>query len=398
MTRILIHDYSGHPFQAQLSRELARRGNDVLHLTFAGFQTPKGNLTRHADDPAGLAFGAVTLDEPFDKHSLVHRLRQEREIGRRTAAWVARFHPEVVISGNAPLDVQSIVASESRRQHAAFLFWIQDLYSVAIARALRQRFRLPGTLAAQRFIRLEASTLRSADGIVAITEDFIPALRNWGVALDRITVIENWAPLDEIYPVARDNEWARRHGLADRQVILYSGTLGMKHDPSLLVALAERLPDAVVLVVSEGPGADWLKSNSRGTNIRVLPFQPFEVLPAVLGTADLLVSILEPDAGVFSVPSKVLSSLAAGRAILAAIPVENLAARTIARARAGQVVDPRDRAAFAEAAAAILGDNDARLAAGVAARRYAEQAFDISAIADRFADAGMRAIRARVRQ
>ncbi len=31
--RILVHDYSGHPFQAQLSRELARRGHDVVHST-----------------------------------------------------------------------------------------------------------------------------------------------------------------------------------------------------------------------------------------------------------------------------------------------------------------------------------------------------------------------------
>jgi len=29
--RLLIHDYAGHPFQVQLSRELARRGHSVTH-------------------------------------------------------------------------------------------------------------------------------------------------------------------------------------------------------------------------------------------------------------------------------------------------------------------------------------------------------------------------------
>jgi len=29
--RIGIHDFSGHPFQVQLSRELASRGHEVVH-------------------------------------------------------------------------------------------------------------------------------------------------------------------------------------------------------------------------------------------------------------------------------------------------------------------------------------------------------------------------------
>lgn len=50
--KIIVSDYSGHPFQVQLSRELARRGHQVKHLHFAEFQTPKGNLQRQAADPA----------------------------------------------------------------------------------------------------------------------------------------------------------------------------------------------------------------------------------------------------------------------------------------------------------------------------------------------------------
>ena len=57
-------------------------------------------------------------------------------------------------------------------------------------------------------------------------------------------------------------------------------------------------------------------------SLRCLGFQPFEVLPDVLGSADVLVAILEPDAGVFSVPSKVLSYFCAGRPVLLAVPVK----------------------------------------------------------------------------
>ena len=50
--RISIVDYAGHPFQAQLSRKLAERGHDVLHLYFGQAITPRGMLTPTAEDPA----------------------------------------------------------------------------------------------------------------------------------------------------------------------------------------------------------------------------------------------------------------------------------------------------------------------------------------------------------
>ena len=45
--RISIVDYAGHPFQVQLSRKLAERGHDVLHLYFGQAITPRGMLTLH---------------------------------------------------------------------------------------------------------------------------------------------------------------------------------------------------------------------------------------------------------------------------------------------------------------------------------------------------------------
>ena len=49
--------------------------------------------------------------------------------------------------------------------------------------------------------------------------------------------------------------------------------------------------------------------------------------------------MIEADAGKFAVPSKVPSYMCAGRPILLAAPKENLAARTVARANAGIVVE-----------------------------------------------------------
>ena len=101
--RILVHDHCGHAFQVQLSRELARRGHDVLHLHCVNFTSPKGALTRLPGDPPNLAIEPVDLGEPFVKYHLRQRLAQERRYGPLWVERAAPFRPDVVLSGNTPL-------------------------------------------------------------------------------------------------------------------------------------------------------------------------------------------------------------------------------------------------------------------------------------------------------
>ena len=386
--RVLVHDYAGHPFQVQLSRALARRGHEVLHLHFSGFQTPKGPLTPRPDDPPTFRVTGLDIGQPFEKYRFLRRVWQERRYGRVLASEIRSFRPDVVISGNSPLDVQAAARQATMRVGGRFIFWMQDIYSIAIERVLRRRLPAIGAVIAARFTRMERALARGSDGVVAITEDFVPVLVKWGVAKERIAVVPNWAPADDLRRLPKDNPWAKEHRLARERVALYGGTLGLKHNPALLLELADALRgdvDARVVVVSEGLGADWLRARVSGrTNLLILPFQPFERLAEVIATGDVLLAILEPDAGVFSVPSKVLTYLTAGRAIVAAIPAENLAARTIRDAGAGVVVDPTDSAGFASATRQLLADAAGRVAAGGRASAYATATFDIERITSRF--------------
>jgi glycosyltransferase involved in cell wall biosynthesis len=251
-------------------------------------------------------------------------------------------------------------------------------------RLLGRRMPLRGQLVATRFSRLVRRLLKGSDAIVAITRDFQPILRDWNVDDGRVSIIPNWAPLDEVRPLPKVNTWSTEHGLANVPVLLYAGTLGRKHDPRLLLALADQLPEVRVVVVSEGAGTEHLRRNARGANLQILPLQPAEQLGELLASADVLVAVLDADANVFSVPSKVLTYLAAGRPILAAIPEANLAARTIKEASAGAVVEPDDTAAFVSAARSLIADASERDAAGARGRAYAERMFDIGPIAARF--------------
>jgi glycosyltransferase involved in cell wall biosynthesis len=387
--RILVHDYPGQPFQPQLSRHLAKLGHEVLHVFFADFQAPRGALTRREDDPPGFAIRGISLGRPFEKYNLFRRVFQEIAYGRKLAEAIGEFRPDVALAGNAPLDIQAISTKYCLRHRIPLVYWHQDIYSVAIDKILRRKFSLLGAAIGARYIALEKWLLRNSDHVVTITEDFLPILTEWGTPRDRITVIENWAAREDLTVQPRDNPWAREHGLADKLVFLYSGTLGLKHNPDLLLQLARRYrdrPEVRVVVNSEGLGSDWLRENGRGLdNLVLLPFQPFERLPEVLATGDVLISVLDPDAGIFSVPSKVLTYLSAGRPVLGSIPAENLAARIIVRNEAGLVAPPDDTQAFLAAAGRLADDTPLRARLGKNALDYATRTFDIDAITARFA-------------
>jgi colanic acid biosynthesis glycosyl transferase WcaI len=378
--RIVVHDYVGYAFPAQLARALAGRGHDVLHLHCRDFVAGKGRLERGEDDPAGLVFESVGLGEEFAKYDIPRRLWHERATGRELAGKVAAFRPDAVLSSNAPLFVQRALLRAARDSGARFVFWQQDVISAAAR-------RVAGAVAGWAAGLLERRLLRRSDAVVVISDDFLPLLRRWRVDEPRVAVIENWAPLDELPVVSRANAWSAEHGLDGRFVVLYSGALGVKHDPSLLLELArwagER--DAMVVVVSEGPGADWLAGRAAAEPaLRVLPYQPYARLPEVLGSADVLVALLEPTAAGFSVPSKVLTYLCAGRPLLGSMDRANLAARVVERSGGGVVVPASDGAALVAAVDELRANEERRSELGRRARGYAETAFDIDAIADRF--------------
>jgi colanic acid biosynthesis glycosyl transferase WcaI len=387
--RIVVCDYSGHPFQIELSRNLAARGHSVLHLHFAEFQTPKGVVTLQSSDAPTFAVEAVSLGQPFAKDKFLRRRFQELRIGALIAERALRFGPDIVVGCNMPLDAQHRLQQACLRAGIVFVFWLQDIYSAAIGHYLGERLGLPGRIIGNHYRRLERSLLGASDAVVAISDRFLPVLAEWRIPSNRVAVIPNWASLSEIRPMCKENGWARLHGLHDKTVALYTGTLGLKHNPAILLDLARAGAARAlqVVVLSEGKAAQWLEQAARHgqlDNLTVLPFQAMELYPQILGAGDILLAILGAEAASFSVPSKILSYLAAGKPIVAALAGDNDAAKIIVEAEAGFVASPNDNSTFTAQVLALAADPATRCKMGDNGRAFAERNFAIEGIADRF--------------
>lgn len=386
--KILVHDFAGHPFQAELSRELASRGHEVTHAWFAGDTGPKGRLRKLDQDPDTLQFQPIGAGIDYSKTNFLKRRRGDIAYGRQAAQLIRTIKPNVVISGNTPTEAQEPIVAVSRRLRMPFIYWCQDFYSIAASRLLEKKIPIIGNIIGGYYRRLERRQMQASTRILHITEAFCEQTDKWGIQREKVDIFPNWGALDEISLGRRDNEWSKAKGLDRGTRFLYSGTLAMKHNPVLLTELANSLEgqDEVILV-SAGIGADFLSDKvEKGeiTGLRILPLQPFEVFSDVLASGDVLLAVIEREAGAFSVPSKILSYLCAGRPIVLAAPSDNLAAQMLREIGAGIVVEPDDIDGFVNAAHAFRSDQVKAENAGCAGRSYAEGNFELSKVADRF--------------
>ena len=256
--RILINDFCGHPFPMEMSRELARRGHIVYHAYFADNKsTPKG-MDSNGESHPNLTIEGLHIRRAFNKHGLITRRAADIEYGMVVASQMRMFRPDVVMSSNMPLDGQHILLDESKKSGARFVFWLQDIYSIAVRFVLRRRARTLAYMIAGHYERVERRLLNKSDAIVCIAPAFVDHLAKWKVNCSCVVLIPNWSSLKEIVPTSKNNEWAHENGLADKFCFMYSGTLGMKHRPELLLELAKHLEkrgDARLIVIAGGAGA-----------------------------------------------------------------------------------------------------------------------------------------------
>lgn len=391
--RIVVHDYAGHAFPISLSRALAARGHEVVHAFASSLQTPRGELVCKPGDSPTLSFREIPMDPDYARYKYSFRRRRNMEVryGKAVAKFIAGWKPDAVLSGNTPTETQEPISRAATECDGRFYYWVQDFYSLAVDRILRRKIPVAGAWIGAWYRHLDRRQFARSSKIIAITGDFSPILsREFGVEESRISVVPNWALIEDLPCLPKDNDWSRRHSLHDKFVFLYSGTIGMKHNPALLLELARRHagnPDVRVVIVSEGIGAEWLRKEAAAAglaNLLILPYQPFADLPSVLATGDVLVGILEEEAGAFSVPSKTLSYLCAGRPLLLAMPLDNLAARITRDHKAGLTVAPADMDGFLTAASQLHATPGLRAELARNARAYAEATFPIEKTAATF--------------
>jgi colanic acid biosynthesis glycosyl transferase WcaI len=303
------------------------------------------------------------------------------------ARGLALARPNLVLAVSPPLQLAAAAALVARARRARFVLQVKDLVpDIAIALGL---LRNRAALAAAR--RLERFVYRRADVILTICEGFAENLRAKGVPGEKLAVLPDWTDTDAILPGERANGFRRSRGIPDETfLLLHIGNMGAKQKlESALEAAAGFPAGALLLLVGDGAERAALEARARAmrlANVRFLPLVPAEKLPELLAAADALLLSQARAVVDMVIPSKLLTYMAAGRAVIATVADGSEAARAIRKASCGAIVPPEDPAALAAAVHSLRADVPAATRMGAAGRRFAEEHFARARVLTGYAD------------
>jgi colanic acid biosynthesis glycosyl transferase WcaI len=283
------------------------------------------------------------------------------------------IRPDVVLAMTDPPVAGIAGAFIARLVRRPFVYNIRDLYpDMAIGGDIVR----PNSWVAL-WERMHRRALRKADRVIVLGDDMRNRILSKGVASGRVVVVRDGTTFPASMPEQSDPVVQEiRCGFPF--VAMHAGNLGFYGAWGTLLKAAEILRNENTGLVFIGDGANraQLQASVNGaSNVRFLPFRPVEQVPHVMMAGDLhIVTIRRGLEGVV-VPSKLYSTLAAGRPVLAVAASESDAARIVSESGCGIAADPDDPAAVARAIRQLRND-PARLAemgrhAREAANKYA---------------------------
>jgi len=387
--RIAIHDYAGFAFPFDLSCELSKRGGNVLHLFTGASGGPKAAFEKTGFRDPEICNIYCKL---IDKDNLIKRLIQEIWYGNLVIKKLEKWRPDIVISGNTPLVAQNKIMGWAVKNAVPTVFWLQDLLSIAAKSIISNVSRPIGKFVYWYLNIIEIETLKKANHIVAITDDFIPFLKKWNIDPVKVSIIKNWGPIEQIPVKNKKNNFSVKYNIDQKFVVLHSGTLGKKQNFRLIVDTAKQLvndDDIMFVVATDCRGKKLLNKNiaeKKLKNILILPLQTTQIYPYLLASSDVSLVTMEFSAGTYCVPSKTWSGFCAQKPSIIAVDKENLCARITQGADAGIVIPPGSVDECVKSIKKLKNHKSLRIKMGRNARKYAEKNFPISKIANAFED------------
>ncbi|TLD68411.1 colanic acid biosynthesis glycosyltransferase WcaI [Phragmitibacter flavus] len=279
----------------------------------------------------------------------------------------------MVVSPPLVLGVSAWLVSLMKR--APFVFHVQDLQpDAAVALGLLK----PGWLT-KILYGLESFAYRSAARVSGISEAMTDAYVAKGIARSKTICFPNSTVIPPLESLPGRGHFRKRHGIRDDEfVALYSGNLGEKQGLDVLDAVARILKSERIRIVICGDGARRLKLEDEMLkqglkNLLLLPLQPRREYEEMLVDADACMITQQPGSGACFFPSKLLTTLAFGRAVVAVADEESVLSRAVREGGFGVVVPPRDSAALVAKLEELAASPAQVEEMGRVGRRYVER-------------------------
>ena len=152
-----------------------------------------------------------------------------------TIAGIAHSKPyDVILAPSPPLTIGISAWILGRSRCAPFIYNVQEIYpDIAVSLGMmRNEFLI------RAMKSIELIIYKRARFVVVISEWFRRRLLLKGVPDDKLRVISNFVDTDCMKPGDRQNEFAKRHELEDKFIVLYAGNIGLTQNLENILSAA----------------------------------------------------------------------------------------------------------------------------------------------------------------
>jgi colanic acid biosynthesis glycosyl transferase WcaI len=342
--RILIlnqYYWPGVEATAHLLSQLAEALADEFDITVVTGMVPGG------DEPGIAERNGVRIvrvrSTAFDRSRLTLRATNYLTYLSQSLLQALRVErPDVVLCMTDPPVIANIALIVARRFRAPLIVISQDVFpEVAV-----ELGRLDNAMLVRSLRMAIRFYLERADRVVAIGDTMRARLEAKGARPERMRVIPNWVDAEALTPQPRANDWAREHELVEKFVVMHSGNIGHAQNLDALIragTFLRDLDDLQIVLIGGGARRDELKGLARVLEVdqvRFLGYQPREILPLSLSSADVHVVGLASGLSGYVVPSRLYGILAVARPVIVAADAESETARIVEEVGCGVVIPP----------------------------------------------------------
>jgi colanic acid biosynthesis glycosyl transferase WcaI len=264
---------------------------------------------------------------------------------------------DIVIAPSPPLTIGLVGWLLGLRRGVPYVYNVQELYPDF---AINQ-----GIITNPLFIRvlrwLERFVYRRSTKVVTISDWFSRIILERGVSESRIRMIPNSVDTGLFRPLARDNEFAREHGLVTDFVVLYGGNIGLSQDWESFLRAAEELAHLPIrfVVVGGGVRGAWLEqevaARKRG-NVCMLGYQPRTLMPLINACGDLCTIPMKASTTIDTFPSKIYTIMACAKPVLVQADEDSELNWLVRSVGFGRVAPPDNSRAYTDAVRCAFED------------------------------------------
>lgn len=348
----LINKSSMEPYRHKIFHFEIKNGLNIYRIR--GFPIPKDNLLLRGLDHFSTAFLLFFRGVFLKKPQII-----------------------LVYSPPLPLALTCIILSKIRR--CKVIINIQDLYPQTII----DLGLINNSILIDFFKIIEKFVYLYSDYLVVHSESNKKYLVTHGAIETNVEVIYNWIDIDVIKPTERE-PFFQGIELKNKFIVSYAGVfsphqgLGVILDAAIILKENE---DILFLIAGDGFTRENLLEKAREnglSNVKFLSFLSKYEYIKFLACSDVSLVCLDKEVKTPVVPGKLMSIMACGRTVIAAVPSVSDTVKIIKDSQCGIVIDAGDSKSLADSIQNLKLNPDLMEIFGRNGRKYAEMFFSLT--------------------